>query len=602
MNIIPEVKKRIIIQRESNTSAGKILELIQTYDNLTLEDFPNMDESKRQYIILQLSSQPNAQEQAEWEKIASVKDSFRNEITTAEALRDSLQNYIHKWEQDRPVGNHVDEANKLYVVVDDFILAYWRKIEENAWNSLDINNNNALGEYLKTYPHSSHKAEIDDLYWENINKEILKDVEDYIKNPIFTLHKNDAEVVKKSLVEWMRVKNLNDIFEVSNFIKNNPESPFIDQAKILLVKLKQNEISKMQTAPNAYEVGTLLRFINEGIFTKYELISQDVLTDGVFNTISDPDIMDGLPDIQQAIDNSVPECKEGYTDVYFFGIPSTGKTCILMGLSRANSLHINLAHGGGDYADALQQFIDAGLTVPQTKMGFAATLEATINDRQSNSQHKINLIEMAGEDFAKKIAGNQEHIYDFDSMGTGVTDLLKNNNKKVFFLIIDPTTNVINYKRRDIVGYDEETGDPIYDLIQIRCNQQNLITKLVDLFAYEGNAEIMKKVDSIHVIVTKADLLGADTLERDDKALQIFNTRYGNNILDPLIDLCKEYNINVHNNYHPKLYTFSLGKFYVGGVYEYDSTDSNKLVNAIKNSTGTIKKKTLWDKVKEKIN
>ena len=72
MNIIPEVKKRIIIQRESNTSACKILVLIQSYDNLTLEDFPNMDESKRQYIILQLSSQPNAQEQAEWEKIASV--------------------------------------------------------------------------------------------------------------------------------------------------------------------------------------------------------------------------------------------------------------------------------------------------------------------------------------------------------------------------------------------------------------------------------------------------------------------------------------------------------------------------------------------------
>lgn len=95
---------------------------------------------------------------------------------------------------------------------------------------------------------------------------------------------------------------------------------------------------------------------------------------------------------------------------------------------------------------------------------------------------------MAGEDFAKKIAGNQEHIYDFDSMGTGVTDLLKNNNKKVFFLIIDPTTNVINYKRRDIVGYDEETGDPIYDLIQIRCNQQNLITKLVDLLVLPLNA------------------------------------------------------------------------------------------------------------------
>ena len=452
MSTISEVKKRIMIQQEPHKGAGIVLEWIQTYDNVSLEDFPKMEESKRLYIKQQLSCQPNVQEQAEWEKIALVKDSFRNEIITAETLRDSLQNYIRKWEKDRPVGNHVDEANKLYVVVDDFILEYWRKIEENAWNSLDINNNNALGEYLKKYPHSSHKAEIDDLYWENINKEILNDVEEYINNPMFSLHNKDAEQVKKALVEWIRVKNSNDIFTVFYYLRDNSNTPFIAQAQYLLLELKQHEIRQMQTVPNAYEVGTLLRFIKEGIFTKYELISQDVLTDGVFNTISDPDIMDGLPDIQQAIDSSVPECKEGYTDVYFFGIPSTGKTCILMGLSRADSLHINLAHGGGDYADALQQFIDAGLTVPQTKMGFAATLEATINDRQSNSQHKINLIEMAGEDFAKKIAGNQEHIYDFDSMGTGVTDLLKNNNKKVFFLIIDPTTNVINYKRRPQFG------------------------------------------------------------------------------------------------------------------------------------------------------
>ena len=111
----------------------------------------------------------------------------------------------------------------------------------------------------------------------------------------------------------------------------------------------------------------------------------------------------------------------------------------------------------------------------------------------------------------------------------------------------------------------------------------------------------MKKVDSIHIIVTKADLLSDDVMERDDKALDIFKAKYAK-ILIPLIDLCKEYNINVHYNYHPKLYTFSLGKFYVGGVYEYDSTDSNKLVDAIKNSTETIKKKTLWDKVKEKVN
>ena len=40
----------------------------------------------------------------------------------------------------------------------------------------------------------------------------------------------------------------------------------------------------------------------------------------------------------------------------------------------------------------------------------------------------------------------------------------------------------------------------------------------------------------------------------------------------------------------------------MGGLYEYDSTDSNRLVTAIKNSTVGTKGKTFWDKFKELVN
>lgn len=601
MNIISEAKKKIIVQREPSTNVNKILEAIMLYDNLSLSDFPGMAEEKREYIQKQLNSKPNPSEQREWNDIDSQKGLYKNSLSDAELLLNAISQYIRKWEGSRPSGNHVNEANTLYDEVESFVKKKKIEEEEEDWAKVNIDSMGDLIGHLSKYPSSVHKQEIDDLFWDNTNKENISDVDEYLQYFPDGSHKNDAESVKKAIIVWLEVKNTNDIFEINSYIKNNPNSPFVESARILLLTLKQQEISSMKNNPSAYEVGTLMRFLNEGIFTERELINQDVLTKRVIDILKDPDLVENLPDIQLAIDNSTPECKDGYTDIYFFGIPSTGKTCILMGLSRSNSLHINLAHGGGDYAAALQQFIDAGVTVPQTKMGFVATLEATINEREQNSVHKINLIEMAGEDFARKIAGNQEHIFDFDAMGTGATDLLKNDNKKVFFLIIDPTTNVIRYNRREVVGYDEETGDPIYDLVKIRCNQQTLIDKMVALFAYPGNAEIMKKVDSIHIIMTKADLLG-DEINREERALNEFNVKYGSNILDPLIDLCKEYNINVQTKYYPKLYTFSLGKFYVGGVYEYDSTDSNKLVNAIRNATGTIKKETLWDKVKKIVN
>ena len=84
--------------------------------------------------------------------------------------------------------------------------------------------------------------------------------------------------------------------------------------------------------------------INDGIFSDNELINAKVMTDTVLETLRNHDINADLPDIRQAIESSKPECKEGqdFTDVYFFGVPSTGKTCVLMGMSRSNSLHINL--------------------------------------------------------------------------------------------------------------------------------------------------------------------------------------------------------------------------------------------------------------------
>jgi hypothetical protein len=124
---------------------------------------------------------------------------------------------------------------------------------------------------------------------------------------------------------------------------------------------------------------------------------------------------------------------------------------------------------------------------------------------------------------------------------------------------------------------------------------------MVDLFLDPGNSEIMKKVDSIHIIMTKSDTLG-NPVEREEKALKIFKDKFGGDILEPLIELCQKYNINSNTQFCPKLYTFSLGTFYVGGLYEYEQTDSNRLVRAIINSTRGVKNKTFFDKVKNIVN
>lgn len=597
---LTDLQRKKLIEGINSISINSIIKYIQIGD-ITLDDVPHISAERKQYIIDQLNSMPNPVEQQEWQAIEMML------IQPSTELVQKLSSYIARWDAGRPAGNHVELAKQKLPEIESQIKLEAERAEQAEWDAVDPFSTTDLWGYLSKYPNTIHKSEIDDSLWGLVNQESVQDIQNYITMLPQGIHVREAQLILNAIVEWNNVKLTNDIFCVNDYIRNNPNTPFKNQAQVQLMGLKQQEIGMMRTNPNSYEVNRLLRLINDGIFSDHELINAKVMTETVLETLRNHDINADLPDIRQAIENSRAECKDGYTDVFFFGVPSTGKTCVLMGMSRSNSLHINLASGGGDYAAALQQYTDVGVTVPRTPGTFVTTLEATISSvsDQGGAVHKINLVEMSGEEFAFDIANNPDRIFTFEQMGSGATQLLKNDNRKVFFLIIDPTANVVRINREIVVqdGFDEDTGEPIThtDLQYCVVNQRTLIQKMVDLFTDPGNAEIMKKVDSIHIIMTKSDTLG-NPVEREEKALNIFQQKFSGDILKPLIDLCEEYNINSRTNFHPNLYTFSLGTFYVGGLYEYEQTDSDRLVVAIENSTPSVKKKSWWDRLKETVN
>ena len=597
---LTDLQRKKLIEGINSISINSIIKYIQIGD-ITLDDVPHISAERKQYIIDQLNSMPNPVEQQEWQAIEMML------IQPSTELVQKLSSYIARWDAGRPAGNHVELAKQKLPEIESQIKLEAERAEQAEWDAVDPFSTTDLWGYLSKYPNTIHKSEIDDNLWNLVNQESVQDIQNYITMLPQGIHVREAQLILNAIVEWNNVKLTNDIFCVNDYIRNNPNTPFKNQAQVQLMGLKQQEIGMMRTNPNSYEVNRFLRLINDGIFSDHELINAKVMTETVLETLRNHDINADLPDIRQAIENSRAECKDGYTDVFFFGVPSTGKTCVLMGMSRSNSLHINLASGGGDYAAALQQYTDVGVTVPRTPGTFVTTLEATISSvsDQGGAVHRINLVEMSGEEFAFDIANNPDKIFTFEQMGSGATQLLKNDNRKVFFLIIDPTANVVRINREIVVqdGFDEDTGEPIThtDLQYCVVNQRTLIQKMVDLFTDPGNAEIMKKVDSIHIIMTKSDTLG-NPVEREEKALNIFQQKFSGDILKPLIDLCEEYNINSRTNFHPNLYTFSLGTFYVGGLYEYEQTDSDRLVVAIENSTPSVKKKSWWDRLKETVN
>ena len=585
---LTDLQRKKLIDDINRLNINVVLKYFLSGD-ISLSDVPHITDDRRKFIEEHLP----APAQMDWNALQASL----SEVSVSTLLK--LETYIRKYEGTRPDGNHVDEAIAKRNEIKDALQREALAKEEDEWNTVDPFSMTSLIGHLNKYPMSAHHDEIDDKVWNIIDKESEQQLQDY--KVLFPKGKyiEKAIAMLEALDEWMIVRNSGDISFVFQYIRKRPESPYIDKAYCLLMDLKHQEICRIRREPNRYDVSRLLYLVRLGIFTVDELISEGVMTENVWNTLNSIDVKNDLPDIYEAMKKSKLEYLEGGIDVYFFGLPCTGKTCLLQGLSCTTSLQVDLAASSGPYAEALRQYTDCGIVSPRTLDDSVTTLKTTIiTDEHTPIKNNVNFVEMSGHHILDMVEDNGEYSKEVDNRD--IANLLHNDNRKVFFLIIDPTTKNIKLNR-EYDEYDEQTGEKIHRLKYDVFNQKIFMQKIVNIFQDPANSDIMRKVDSIHIIITKADTFG-ERLQRREKALDYFNNHYAMNIVPPLTEVCRDYNINCNSNYRPKLFTFSLGKFYVGGLYEYDSIDSELLVNTI---TAIVpppyRKETFWSRLTEKI-
>lgn len=613
-----KVANKLPMQRLSSYAKdGTITEAI-------LNQLTNMNSERRAQLLAIINApKPNTAEQQEWSAIApllSQKD---------ESLLPVLNTYISNWEATMPLNNHLDEARLAIADIN-------AQKEIKEWDELDKNSTEALAAYLRKYPHTNHQPEIDNYLWVAIeNKtdeqqmktaarlylQLLPDgmyqeeakaiivppnagitpppaSTASVAQPVAASPSTATPLAGASIEPPMppAIRSLG-LIETWDWMAANPYDANYDIAAQHFLHLKEKEILTMREQLSAYSPDLIFDLLEKGIFSEEELIKTGLATTESLNILRErEEILDSLPDINVEIAKCRKECAEDHTDVFLFGIPSTGKTCILMGLIGSPNININTVRAGGPYACVLEQFLDAGLTIGQTPKDFVATIEASIQD--GKDRHLLNLVEMAGEDFAFKIADNENGVVSFEDMGAGATKLLCNNNRKSFFIIVDPTAKRVAFNH--LVNETDAEGNVRTYLVRKNVNQKIILKRLVDLLAQPENKQVLKNVDSISIVISKADLLG-NGQEREEEAYRRFMDQH-KNIIGPIVELCRENNINVSTNGQPMLYTFSLGHFYVGGVYQYDPTDANKLVEVLKGNTEITKKGSFGGKFKDIFN
>lgn len=578
------------VKNQPNIPLQQLVNLIKQYEDLTPQDFQGYISDILYNQLLEMGRDPD--EANLWNKIQSASTSTLAEVQDAQRL---VSTYMTQY----PQGPQI---NDMPAIMERLERRMRELMEEQEWKALEKGNYNALRKYRLKYPNSVHLEEIDDLMWVNIRNVVSEpNLRRYLSDWPSGRHSDEANQALGEIGEWERVKRSNDLFLVDDYRDNHPDSLFKHEVDSKYYELREDELKKMKANPSEYTKNDVDRLIEADIFKHWELIDEELMTEESWERLKLD--RDALPDLQSLqVEDPNIQAPEGCTDIYLFGTPGTGKTCLLMGLVGANGsgYTMNMRKNGGPYAAALQEYVNEGITTGHTYGTFVTVISGEVTEKTKRGKiidHRINLVEMSGEEFALRIADNKE--VSLANMGTGATNLLQNNNRKVFFIIVDPT------KPRLKIEYLDKVRDAEGNLIgqNVRkkyINQLDIMNKFVSLFVLPENQDIMSKVDAIHFVVTKADMLGDETT-RLNKARELLLSTYQGPV-EQLKNYCrKTKRVNYSTGYRPQVFTFSLGRFYLGDIFDFDKTETLQIVDTIRKVTSGTREMSWWNKFMKAI-
>lgn len=589
------------LRKQPNIELQKLVQLLQTYEDLSVNDLEGV---VPQLVFEQLREAGRKPEEiALWNEIES---SPRNNPAEIQDLQRKVTTYLQRYPDGPKAADAQNLTNQLQQELADAMQkqreAEAAAREQSDWATLERGNYTALRNYKMKYPSSVHMDELDDLMWENTKNAIsIHSLNRYLTDWPLGRHAAEANKAIASFGEWDSVKRSGDLFLVDDYRDNNPDSPFINDVNALYYQLRDEELAKMKSNPSEYSKDDVERLLAADIFTRWELEDEELITEESWEKLQlDRDLFPVIQDYQ--IEDPNITAPAGCTDIYLFGTPGTGKTCLLMGLAGANGqgYTLNMKTHGGPYASALQEYVNAGITPGRTFGKFVTTINGQVSEQMKGDkfvQHHINLVEMSGEEFALRIADSRE--VSLSDMGTGATNLLMNENRKVFFIIVDSTKDKVK------VEYVEQVKDNEGNVIDERIrkkyiSQLSILNKFVSLFELPENQSVMQRVDAIHFIVTKADMLGEENV-RLEKARELLINKYSGPV-EQLKTYCRQTKrINASTNYRPQVFTFSLGRFFLGDVFDFNDTETRKIIDTIRFVTAGKKEKTWWDRFKESI-
>ncbi|MBD5254539.1 MAG: hypothetical protein HDS53_00455 [Barnesiella sp.] len=523
-----------ILERLPSMKAQQIVELIRqgnvTFEELEREGGMDFPYAKRQEVRELLSNT----EITDWSTAVALDtiESYRSYIDkypSGAHLNDALA-YISKMEAEAAVAPPPFEETQ--VMVDP---------EEEAWKNVDRTRRKSLRNFLESYPYSIHAAEANYLI------QILPD---------------DFEVLKTEMEKQTnaigRIRLIDDAI-------NDPNSD-------VTVNDIYEQIRKDHNWLSEFEIRTMT---TNSILSSYELMTKSGINSDFIRYLSIPQTSASTIPMSYIPIENIPGTA---TEVYFWGIPSSGKTCtigaVLSELRNGNVVDytdFDSNSQGYAYMNQLSMLFSTHDNTNVFQLPPGNPIEGLFAMRcdvvRDNQLYPLTFIDVAGEmliSMYMRMAGLQL-TPDRDFMLNKLTEILTDNDKKM-------TKRKIHFFVIEYGGQDrkiELNNGTFVDQVTLLDGVKNYINNHDQIFT--------RATDAIYILMTKSDLAGGGDIRQE---LKNYIKDHYQGFYRSLVGVCrnKKYEINKGN---VVVMPFTLGDVCFKSLCRFNPLTARNVINTI---------------------
>lgn len=243
----------------------------------------------------------------------------------------------------------------------------------------------------------------------------------------------------------------------------------------------------------------------------------------------------------------LPPMEEGKTDVYFVGVPGSGKSTILSGLlyiAHKKGLLLNNSHnqGGAQYQDLLINDMRKGLLPAATASGSYNYIPLSLQGE--DGAHPLNVVEVPGENYNQMY--NNGDVESF-------LNYINNGNKKIIIFVID---SLVHNE-----GYMNNAN---------QLDQSLVYANILELFRMN---QVLEKTDSVYIVVNKFDAIKntryfGDSRQDTELALDFIQNEFLS-----FVNNCKNAREQSKNQFKIKVVPFSIGEVQMSTFVNYINED-----------------------------